>query len=116
MRKWSPGGETEALAEIERTRSAAADRLVTAYKRITGLWVDTTNLGPKGERYYRTYAAVVLVCLAASFIPAQAALPQLVAQAEGEMQAIPRTCKHHDDIGRVCRDLSLGIPARCGWC
>ncbi len=45
--------------------------IVTAYQRLTGLWVDTTNLGPKGKRYHRTYAVTVLVCLAASFIPTQ---------------------------------------------
>ncbi|MGB5953264.1 MAG: hypothetical protein WBG57_12220 [Ornithinimicrobium sp.] len=105
-------GAADALADVARTRSAVADRLVTpvwyhpilgaslaaliiglaqeslwiqlalsalallaiviivrAYQRITGLWVDTRNLGPRGRRLYRTYLGLVLLCLAAAFIP-----------------------------------------------
>lgn len=107
-------GPADALADVARTRSVVADRLITpvwyhpilgaslglliialaqdnlaiqltlsaaalmaiaitmrAYQRITGLWVDTKNLGPRGRRLHRTYAALVLLCLAAAFIPAE---------------------------------------------
>ncbi|CAN5394784.1 hypothetical protein BH23ACT6_BH23ACT6_14700 [soil metagenome] len=45
--------------------------IVMAYRRLTGLWVDASNLGPAGRRYHRGYVVIVLVCLAAALIPLQ---------------------------------------------
>lgn len=43
--------------------------LVGAYQRMTGLWVDMRNLGPRSRSWWLGYAAVILVVTVASLVP-----------------------------------------------
>ncbi len=43
--------------------------LAGAYQRVTGLWVDLRNTGPRSRRWWLAYAAVVLITIGLAIAP-----------------------------------------------
>ncbi|HJC29823.1 MAG TPA: hypothetical protein H9759_10545 [Candidatus Dietzia intestinipullorum] len=50
--------------------AAGMGLLVSAYQRLTGLWVDMRHLGPVSRRWWLAYAVVVAVVVAVPLLPA----------------------------------------------
>ena len=49
--------------------AASIGLLVSAYQRVTGLWVDIRNLGPVSSRWWFAYLAMVVVVVGISLVP-----------------------------------------------
>lgn len=49
--------------------AAAIGLLVSAYQRVTGLWVDIRNLGPVSLRWWFAYLVMVVVVVGISLVP-----------------------------------------------
>jgi hypothetical protein len=43
--------------------------LVSAYQRVTGLWVDARNLGPTSRKWWLVYGVIAGMAVCASLIP-----------------------------------------------
>src|SRR5699024_2802740 len=50
--------------------AAGMGLLLSAYQRLTGLWVDMRHLGPVSRRWWLAYAVVVAVVVAVPLLPA----------------------------------------------
>lgn len=55
---------------VALTAAVSMGILVGAYQRLTGLWVDTRNLGPTSRRWWLAYVVVIFVVVGVPFLPA----------------------------------------------
>lgn len=55
---------------VALTAAVSMGVLVGAYQRLTGLWVDTRNLGPTSRRWWLAYVVVIIVVVGVPFLPA----------------------------------------------